>query len=345
MLDVHPLLYIYRSFQKVFDLGNLFISSFYAYHRIVSHFHTVVCNARARGLGAELSNILLFSTDKETHELATTVLGLNSFYNEKIFGAMPKNAAGEYGDNVFRKMMFAKVYCVHLISMLGHDLLFQDVDVIWYKNPLQFFHYDNDGDNTENTTRQLGNYDMIFQDDGNRGPYYAPYAANTGFYYVKNNPQTKAFFNSLLMSGDMILSTYSHQIALVQLLSEHASLYGLTVKIWNRDMHELPGGHYFHNKFASMRKIVAGDITPYIFHMSWTENKSNKVKFMQQMGMWYLQDACQNKPVAELEKTDNNAGPECCSTEPLIQCHYKDKPSMIPCPDAPSIDPDGKSFW
>ena len=79
---------------------------------------------------------MLFSTDKETHELATKVLGLTSFYDEKVFGGMPSKAAEEYGDDIFRKLMFAKVYCVHMVSMLGHNLLFQDVDVVWYKDPL-----------------------------------------------------------------------------------------------------------------------------------------------------------------------------------------------------------------
>ena len=99
-------------------------------------YYPVVCNARARGMEHELSNILLFSTDKETHELATNVLGLTSFYNEDVFGDMPLQAADQYGDDVFRKIMFAKVYCVHMVSMLGYDILFQDVDVVWYKNPL-----------------------------------------------------------------------------------------------------------------------------------------------------------------------------------------------------------------
>ena len=260
---------------------------------------------------------------------------------------MPKGAAEEYGDNVFRKMMFAKVYCVHMVSMLGHDLLFQDVDVVWYKNPLDFFH--NNNNNNHPTTTSLETFDMIFQDDGNRGLYYSPYAANTGFYYVKNNPQTKAFFNGLLLSGDMILSTYSHQIALIALLSEHASLYGLRVKVWDRNTHEFPGGHFYHSKPDEMKKLAKGEISPYIFHMSWTNNKSDKVRYMQQMGQWYLKETCRNKSKADLvtgeTSTIINLGKKCCSVEPLIQCHYRDKPSIIPCPDAPFIDKGGKSFW
>lgn len=102
-----------------------------------------------------------------------------------------------------------------MISMLGYDLLFQDVDLIWYKNPLEFFH---------DKSSPVHDFDMYFQDDGSRGLFYAPYSANTGFYYVRQNDRTRYFFNSLLLAGDLISSTHSHQIALISLLSEHASM-------------------------------------------------------------------------------------------------------------------------
>jgi len=298
-----------------------------------------VCNARAKGLDKELSNILLFSTDKETHDLATNVLGLPSFFSEDIFGDMPTKAAEEYADDTFRKLMFAKVYCVHMISMLGYDILFQDVDVLWYKNPLTWFHDENN----------IGhNYDMIFQDDGSRTLVYAPYAANTGFYYVRNNERTQLFFNSLLMAGDLIMATFSHQVALVALVSEHVSLYGLRVKVWNRKLEEFPGGYMYHEAPELMMKFIKGEIHPYIFHMCWTENKNDKVRYMQQMGQWYLQESCRNKSNLDIHKflaEDAGVGHQCCTAEPLIKCHYRDKPSIIPCLDSPPIDEDGKSFW
>ena len=48
-------------------------------------------------------------------------------------------AADEYGDDKFTAMMMAKVICVQLVSMLRFNFLFQDVDVVWYKNPLRYF--------------------------------------------------------------------------------------------------------------------------------------------------------------------------------------------------------------
>ena len=82
--------------------------------------------------------------------------------------------------------------------------------------------------------------------------------------------------------------------------------------------------------------------------VSWTTNKDNKLKFFQQMGEWYVHDKCIGKKIIEIEKEGEDQGAliqPCCAAEPLMQCHYKDKPSKIPCEDSPFIDKDGKSFW
>lgn len=54
--------------------------------------------------------------------------------------------------------------CVQLVNELGYDLLFQDADVVWYKDPLEYFH-----------DKALPEFDIYFQDDGSRQERYAPY--------------------------------------------------------------------------------------------------------------------------------------------------------------------------
>ena len=93
--------------------------------------YVVICHARAQGLEKLLPHILLFATDTDTYDLAT-MMGLTSYDTSHVFPKMPLQAAEEYADETFRRFMLAKVYCVHLISQLGYDFLFQDVDVIWY---------------------------------------------------------------------------------------------------------------------------------------------------------------------------------------------------------------------
>jgi Nucleotide-diphospho-sugar transferase len=109
-----------------------------------------VCSARARGL--DLANVLLFATDTDTSQLAKS-LGIAVFDVNDAFGDMPTSAAKVYGDRTFQGMMFSKVYCVHLVNALGYDVLFQDVDVVWYRNPIEFFH-----------NKESGDFDLYFQD-------------------------------------------------------------------------------------------------------------------------------------------------------------------------------------
>ena len=160
--------------------------------------------------------------------------------------------------------------------------------------------------------------------------------SSTGFYYVKNNEKTRYLFSSLLRQGDLVSSTHSHQAALTALLNEHVSFKGLRVKVLKHgDSNPFPGGYEYHRQKDIMKALLTGQSTavqPYIFHMSWTKNKDNKKKFYEQMGEWYKKEHCMS-------------GLDCCLAQPNIICHYRDKPSKIPCRDSPPIDKGKRSFW
>jgi hypothetical protein len=110
------------------------------------------CSARNRNL--DLTSVLFFATDPETLELAEG-LGLTAFYDELNFGHLPSAAAETYGDSTFANMMQAKVMCLQMASMLGYDILFQDADMIWYQDPLPYFH-----------DEKLPYADVLIADDG-----------------------------------------------------------------------------------------------------------------------------------------------------------------------------------
>ena len=153
-------------------------------------------------------------------------------------------------------------------------------------------------------------------------------------------------FRTMLYSGDLIFSTRSHQQILVTLLAEANSLTGLRVKVLSRDREELPSGYHYHMDKDFMRKFVKGDTNSYIFHMCWTLNKDDKLKFLQQMGMWYVNDQCVGKTTSEI-LPGKHAGvvDACCSAEPLFTCHYSDKASIKSCRDSPPKDKGQGSFW
>ncbi|KAL7580223.1 hypothetical protein ACA910_012967 [Epithemia clementina (nom. ined.)] len=296
-----------------------------------------VCHARSKNF--DTSSVLVFATDTETEDLAKS-LGLAAYYDERNFGHIPSEAAKRYGDNRFTAMMVAKIVCVQLISHLGYDFLFQDVDILWYKHPLSDY-FVKPGHWTEK-------YDAIFQDDGGHSVRYAPYSANSGFYYVRHNDRTRSFLNTLLMSSDIIIQTDSHQQAMIAILNEHVSLYGLRVKVVSRDEEDMPGGYQWNMKSGSyMKAFFSGEIKPLIFHMSWTMNKDNKIKYFQQMGAWHVEERCIAKRKNEISgaASSNELTSTCCSVEPIFKCHYRDKPSVHPCKDSPPIDAGRSSFW
>ena len=191
---------------------------------------------------------------------------------------------------------------------------------------------------------------MIFQDDGNRQSRFAPYSANSGFYYVRANERTSYLLTSLLYNGAMITANGSHQSVLISLMIEQSSLFNLRIKVLHGE--DFPCGAHYHMDRPLMKEIVTKQKEPYLFHMSWTKNKVNKILYFKQMGWWYVNESCEGDGATktlngrdDVARGDSEYMGACCAAEPLISCHYRDKPSVIPCPDSPNIDKNGRSFW
>ena len=150
----------------------------------------------------------------------------------------------------------------------------------------------------------------------------------------------------MMYAGDLIFACRSHQQILITLLAEANSLSGLKVKVLSRDGDDFPSGFHYHMKRDSyMKRFVRGEVHPFIFHMCWTLNKEDKLSFMRQMDMWYVQDNCIGKEASAIDGGDSNVMSTCCSAEPLFSCHYRDKASVKSCKDSPPKDKGGRSFW
>ena len=100
-------------------------------------------------------------------------------------------------------------------------------------------------------------------------------------------------FRRMMYAGEIVLSSRSHQEILIQQLADLNELIGLKIKVLNRKDYDFPGGYHFNHVRDDnfMRNFVTGKSNPYIFHMSWTLNKEDKLKYLKQMGMWYVNDS------------------------------------------------------
>lgn len=280
----------------------------------------------AQSVGVDLGDFLVVAIDESIVELSQS-LGLAVFYHKPLLEHIPKQSA-EYGSLNYAQVMMSKIYCVHMISHLGIDFIFQDVDMVPYRSEyLQVF------------ASTIKDNDMVFQYDHSTESIYLPYSANSGFYYAKSNPRTKYFFEALLKSGEMILRSKSHQAVIATLLSEHASLFGLKVKTLYDQSNDFPVGYHFHRDRTYMKDLIQGKRQPYVFHMNWNNDKATKRRFNEQLGDWHILSQC---TTGETGGTSLSA--DCCVEHPTPVCHFRDKPSKIPCPESPLLE-DDTSFW
>jgi hypothetical protein len=81
--------------------------------------------------------VLVFAADEEV-EVTLKQLGVAT-YRHQALGSFPTASASGYGDDVFTSMMWLKVVSVYTVLRLGYDVLFQDADVIWWRDPRPYF--------------------------------------------------------------------------------------------------------------------------------------------------------------------------------------------------------------
>ena len=125
----------------------------------------------------------------------------------------------------------------------GRHALFQDADVVWLRDPIEYFF-----------TAADDQVDCFFMDDGARSARYTPLYTNSGFYFIRNNMRTQFFMHRMLMAYDTVLAVRSHQHALIMLLLEHMARHGLTVGVLDPLL--FPQGQIFHRKKAIMQSLA-----------------------------------------------------------------------------------------
>ena len=212
----------------------------------------------------------------------------------QIASSIPRDAAADYADPNYGKVMLSKIFCVHMVNALGHDMLFLDVDIALYRDPLPYF------------ASKTG-FDMYFQHNGLHKTRFAPLGANSGFYFVRYNEKTRHFFSVFSRMGDLVLATRSHQAALTMLLNEHMSLRGLRVKVLQDEQTDFPTGYHLHRGHRVVGRMMAGDhaADPYLFHANWLKSQ-DKIPALRKTRNWYIGE------------DDTCKGLGCCRPDPVF---------------------------
>ena len=174
------------------------------------------------------------------------------------FATVSKRASAEYLDRVFVDMMWFKAFSVYLVLNADMNVLFQDVDLVWFRDPLPYFH---------NYTEKITDETLaFFSDDGQRSRRYTPFFANSGFYYLRaEDGRAKYFTWSIMIAMDSIQVLGSHQNVLTQRLLEGIGISMKETKLLS--LEEFPTGIMYHHHPEYMQQLSKHEVFPYHFHM------------------------------------------------------------------------------
>ena len=167
-----------------------------------------------------------------------------------------------------------QVTSVYIANYAGFNVLFQDTDLVWFKNPIPFF--------------DSHPVDSSFMDDGARSPRFAPYFSNSGFYFLKYNSKTRYLMHRMMLSVFEISYTHSHQGTLTKYMIEAHDLVKLQISALSQL--DFPSGKMFHHNKTYMKQLHLGLVDPYVFHMCWTANSKDKIKNFLSINKWYVRD-------------------------------------------------------
>jgi hypothetical protein len=215
--------------------------------------------------GIEVRSWSLFFAADPAAQRGAEALGFRSYFDPDSYGELPSPAAEAFADASFRRLMFLKSAAVLDALELGQDVLFQDVDLVWFRDPLPWL--------LDPSRRPL---DAQFMDDG-ANPAYFPFHANTGFFLLRNRPAVLRLWRRVVASTQRILDCGSQQ----RVVNEELPLSSLRLGILPPE--DFANGHLWHSDGRNRLPP-----NPFVTHCSWTKNREHKIEKYRQQGLWYL---------------------------------------------------------
>jgi hypothetical protein len=249
------------------------------------------CSCKENGL--IMTNVFVFVASPEIIPLIEST-GAMALYHIG-YASVSKKASNDYLDRVFVDMMWYKAFSVHLLTARGINILFQDVDLVWFRNPFEYFK-EYIATAKKRSIMTGSHPEGFYSDDGQRSLRYSPFFANSGFYYLLGGPKAAYLAWSIMISFDAVQVLGSHQNVFTAKMVEGLSLgYQHAVIL---PLYKFPTGIVYHHDRKYMRRLKHKEENPYGFHMCWTQGKPDKLINLRKASMWYLTETC--SPLNEL---------------------------------------------
>jgi hypothetical protein len=208
---------------------------------------------------------VVFPTDPRAHAHVET-LGFVSYFDaeSRCLSAMTDSAI--YGDHAWTAHMFHQNWVIANLLELPADVLFQDVDLIWRKDPRPFL-----------VEQANAGADIQAMYDGPNSRFQ-PLYANSGFMYLRNSNRVRSFWAEVYARHEMVAYYHSQQQPLNVLLATYAHR-GLDVRILDEE------------RFANGHRYCGGRTPPpdpWVVHNSWTADLAEKRRRYEANDLWFL---------------------------------------------------------
>jgi nucleotide-diphospho-sugar transferase len=210
---------------------------------------------------------LVFAVDQEAADCVEQ-LGFACYLDPTSYGSPCKEAIDVFGDSKFRALMFQKTAIVKDVLDLEYNVLFQDTDVVWFKDPMPYLLGPSNLD-----------YDARFMYDG-VNKIHLPLHLNTGFFFLRPRPHVVRFWDDVLTNYGFILALGSQQMVVNQVIEDYVT-NGLRIDILPES--DFANGHLFNRETT---KRLPRD--PFVIHCSWTGNPKEKLEKYKFAELWYL---------------------------------------------------------
>ncbi len=265
----HKAMRLYRLWRTCQGLGrrSFVVSMFNDGYQ--SMFENWVASCDRHGVDCRATTIL-FAIDADADRRARD-RGFATFYDGVSYGDLPRERSTAFGDERGVRTRFIKLAMVQDMLELGHDILLQDIDMVWLRDPLPGLV----------AAAERDGLDFQFMDDGFNN-YHQPLHYNSGFVFIRNNEFSRFawrqiydnFARCVYLSGDQ---------RLINIVVDSLRSRGLRTRALPQN--RFVNGHLIHEV---NRKGI--DLPPdkWVVHASWTANMETKIELLKQHGLWYL---------------------------------------------------------
>lgn len=178
--------------------------------------------------------------------------------------------ASRFADDRFGEVMLHKNTVVLDALTVVPRLLFQDVDLLWFRDPFR------------DLESRAENADVLFMYDG-PNHWHRPLHLNTGFFFAVANEATAALFETIARNAVHVLASGSQQYPANRIIGHFAVHNVLRVGVLAQERYL--NGHLFNLETGV--SPAAGDWRRdgFVLHYSWTADIDQKLAKLEQFDL------------------------------------------------------------